>query len=75
MFQAFRRLIPDSNRTRYLVNLTSLMALALISNVAYLHLSNMRSYLSRHVGFETYMGISQVRITSSSYESNHIPIK
>lgn len=54
--------LANSNRTRYLVDLTPLMALALISNVAYLHLPQMRSYLSRHVGFHTYMCISQVGI-------------
>lgn len=37
------------------------MALALISGVAYFHLPELRSFLARHVAFETYMGISQDR--------------
>ncbi|KAH3344775.1 hypothetical protein KXW81_005119 [Aspergillus fumigatus] len=48
-------------RIVYIVNLTPLMALALISGVAYFHLPELRSFLARHVAFETYMGISQDR--------------
>ncbi|KAL4867253.1 hypothetical protein BDV12DRAFT_210023 [Aspergillus spectabilis] len=48
-------------RIIYLVDLTPLACLALISNVNYMHLPQVRSFLSRYVAFDSYMGVSQSR--------------
>lgn len=47
------------------------MGLALISNVSNFHLSQVRSFLSRYVAFDSYMGVSQVFITANE-EANDI---
>ncbi|KAL4889883.1 hypothetical protein BDV59DRAFT_185683 [Aspergillus ambiguus] len=44
---------------RILRDLTQSMALAIIRNVPYLHLSEIRSFLNRHIGFDPYMNIYQ----------------
>ncbi|KAF9883711.1 hypothetical protein FE257_003049 [Aspergillus nanangensis] len=48
-------------RVVYLVDITPLMGLALLSNVSYMQLSEVRSFLSRHVAFASHMGVSQAR--------------
>ncbi|KAL4969433.1 uncharacterized protein BDV14DRAFT_165932 [Aspergillus stella-maris] len=48
-------------QTIYFVDLTPMTCLALISNVSYRHLPQVRSFLSRYVAFDSYMGLSQNR--------------
>jgi hypothetical protein len=45
-----------------MVDLTPIMGLVLISTVNYVHLPQVRSFLSRHVAFESFMGVSQVSL-------------
>jgi hypothetical protein len=47
-------------RLRYLVDLTPLMALAIISNAPYVHIPELRPFLSRYIGFEPYMNVGHV---------------
>ncbi|GES59948.1 tumor suppressor protein, LOH1CR12 [Aspergillus terreus] len=45
-------------RIIYATDLTPTMALAIIMNVAYTHLPEIRSYFDRHIGFHPYMKVS-----------------
>ncbi|KAL3478263.1 hypothetical protein BJX99DRAFT_256588 [Aspergillus californicus] len=48
-------------RIIYLVDLTPLVCLAVISNVNYRHLPQVRSFFSRYVALESYIGVSLIR--------------
>jgi hypothetical protein len=51
------------------------MGLALISNVNYMHLPQIRSFLSRYVAFDSYMGVSQVFTTADEQSEGLLTIK
>ncbi|KAB8276290.1 hypothetical protein BDV30DRAFT_235745 [Aspergillus minisclerotigenes] len=62
-------------RILYLVDLTPLMGLALISGVTYMQLPQIRSFLSRHVAFDTHMGISQIRGFTLEFHLPHYVLR
>ncbi|KGO61614.1 tumor suppressor protein, LOH1CR12 [Penicillium expansum] len=62
-------------RIIYMVDLTPLVALALISNVNYMHLPQVRSFLSRYVAFDSYMGVSQTREFTLEFHLPHYALR
>ncbi|KAF3403594.1 hypothetical protein F1880_009534 [Penicillium rolfsii] len=62
-------------RIIYLIDLTPLMCLALISNVNYGHLPQVRSFLSRYVSFDSYMGVSQERGFTLEFHLPHYALR
>ncbi|PIG87092.1 hypothetical protein AARAC_004323 [Aspergillus arachidicola] len=62
-------------RILYLVDMTPLMGLALISSVPYMHLPQIRSFLSRHVAFDSHMGISQIRGFTLEFHLPHYVLR
>ncbi|KAL2872393.1 uncharacterized protein BJX67DRAFT_376215 [Aspergillus lucknowensis] len=62
-------------RIVYLVDLTPIMCLVLISNVSYMHLPEVRSFLSRYVAFDSYMGITLARGFTLEFHLPHYALR